>query len=77
MKRTRVEQIEVVHGLRCDRCGSEARPDEAAFKEFVSIDQVGGYGSVFGDGNRVRLDLCPVCLQALAGEWIRATPRSG
>lgn len=73
MKKTRVEPIEVVHGLCCDRCGSEARRDEAAFQEFVSIDQVAGYGSVFGDGNRVRLDLCPACLKALAGEWIRVS----
>jgi hypothetical protein len=76
MKKTRVEPIEVVHGLCCDRCGSKARRDEAAFQEFVSIDQVAGYGSVFGDGNRVRLDLCPACLQQLVGEWIRITTGS-
>lgn len=73
MKKTRIEPIEVVHSLCCDRCGGEARRHEAAFQEFMSIDQVAGYGSVFGDGNRVQLDLCPACLKALAGEWVRVT----
>lgn len=76
MKKTRVEPIEVVHELCCDRCGSEARRDEAAFQEFVSIDQVAGYGSVFGDGSRVQIDLCPACLKALAGKWIRVAQLS-
>lgn len=75
MKKTRVEPIEVVHSLCCDRCGSEARRDEAEFQEFVSIDLVAGYGSVFGDGNSVQLDLCAVCIQVLASKWIRVTQR--
>jgi hypothetical protein len=28
----------------------------------TSIDKVVGYGSMFGDGNRVQIDLCQGCL---------------
>jgi hypothetical protein len=73
MKKMRMESTEVVHGLRCDRCGTEATRHEPAFQEFVSIDQVAGYGSIFGDGNRVQLELCQVCLLHLAGQWIRVS----
>lgn len=74
MKKMRIESTEVVHGFCCDRCGSEAGRQEAAFQEFASIDQVAGYGSVFGDGNRIQLELCPTCLKELVGAWIRVSP---
>jgi len=47
--------------LRCDRCGRLSELGEAEFHEFVSIDLKAGYGSIFGDGNDVQVDLCQHC----------------
>jgi hypothetical protein len=50
--------------LICDCCGREATiGHDYEAQEFVSIDFVGGYGSVFGDGTRVNLDICQYCLK--------------
>jgi len=49
----------------CNRCGKEiSRDDEDAWidwQEFFHIDFCGGYGSVWGDGTSVSIDLCQEC----------------
>lgn len=39
--------------------------------EFLKIDFTGGYGSVFGDGTRVRAEICQHCLRKLLGKYLR------
>lgn len=39
--------------------------------EMHHIDFVGGYGSVFGDRNRVQCDLCQHCLKEVIGPFAR------
>lgn len=48
----------------CDICKKEYA-DEMEIQEFVCIDFVGGYKSVFGDGNHVKCDICQYCLKKL------------
>lgn len=57
----------------CDRCGLEMHRQGSDFEwqERVSIAFRAGYGSVFGDGNLVELDLCQHCLRDLLGPWLR------
>lgn len=55
----------------CDRCGRRAELDNPEFQEFLSIDRVAGYGSVFGDGERLRLDFCQHCTKTLLGQWMQ------
>lgn len=55
----------------CDRCGRRAELDNPEFQEYLSIDRVAGYGSAFGDGERIGLDLCQHCVKNLLGPWIQ------
>ncbi len=56
----------------CDRCGRRAELATSEFQEFLSVDRVSGYGSVFGDGECLRLDLCQHCTKTLLGAWIQS-----
>lgn len=56
----------------CDRCGRRAELATSEFQEFLSVDRVAGYESVFGDGNSLRLDLCQHCTKTLLGAWIQS-----
>lgn len=77
MKTVRIESVEVVNELCCDRCGQRAMRSDPAFQEFTSIDHLGGYDSIFGDGTRLQVDLCQGCLGELVGPWLRLTPPDG
>ena len=64
--------------IQCDLCGNSYREgrtheDDFQIQEFHEIDFVGGYGSVFGDGTRVKLDICQHCLKGLIGNFIPET----
>ena len=58
----------------CDICGTEydyTKPDDFEIQEFVHIDTVGGYGSIFGDGTRIVSDICQKCLEEKLGKYLR------
>lgn len=59
--------------IRCDRCGRLAELGEVEFHKFACIDLLAGYGSIFGDGNTVQIDLCQHCLKETLGPWLRVT----
>lgn len=64
--------------IQCDLCGCSYREgrtpqEDFEIQEFHKIDFVGGYGSVFGDGTRVKLDICQTCLRGLIGNFIPET----
>lgn len=61
--------------IRCDRCGLLASGGEVEFHEMTCIDAKAGYGSIFGDGNEVQVDLCQHCLKLTLGSWLRVTER--
>jgi hypothetical protein len=57
----------------CDRCSkrmSEEDP-ESGFQNRTQIRFRGGYGSLFGDGNKIEGDLCDQCLFDLLGPYLR------
>ncbi|EBK2214593.1 hypothetical protein YE88_22835 [Salmonella enterica subsp. enterica serovar Schwarzengrund] len=60
----------IISAKSCDRCHFHAEKDDPEFHEFLSIDRWAGFGSVFGDGNRVKLDLCQHCVKALLHSWL-------
>lgn len=68
-----VVQKEVTHSVTCDVCGKTYSLDDDVFEvqEFTHIRLSGGYGSVFGDGDMVELDLCQHCLKKKLGEYVR------
>lgn len=71
MRRTDAETGSTVNQIVCDRCCKETTRGETEFHEMTSIGFKAGYGSVFGDGNHVEIDLCQHCLQETLGAWLR------
>ena len=57
--------------LQCDRCGKESVRGEVGFEQMTSIGFDAGYGSIFGDGNRVDIDLCEICVRDTLGTWLQ------
>ena len=54
----------------CDICG-ETDDDVMETQEYVYIHFVGGYNSVFGDGDEYECDICQNCLKNLIGKNLR------
>ena len=75
MQQTSVERITIVHEIVCDRCGARARRGGVGndFRHMTSIGFTAQEGSVFGQGQRVEIDLCEPCLRSALGEWLRVT----
>lgn len=71
MQRNIVEPKAVVYEIECDRCGKEVQRDGSDFELMTSIEFQAGYASIFGDGNRVEIDLCEPCLRDTLGTWLR------
>ena|SRR5665213_3001976 len=68
-KQVQVEKRELV-SVTCDKCKKEY-DDIMEMQEFLHYDNDAGYGSIMGDGNRLRLDLCQHCTHELLGSFIR------
>ena len=65
---------QVCTAITCDRCGKRIASDNSVeWHEAFRIEFMAGYGSVFGDGNRVECDLCQTCLQTLIGKLAHVT----
>lgn len=77
-KREVTEEKEYPVSIICDVCSKEYSLDEKSenydvfeTQEFTHIHFTGGYGSVFGDGRMVELDICQHCLKEKMGGYIR------
>ncbi|SDQ22955.1 hypothetical protein SAMN05443245_0475 [Paraburkholderia fungorum] len=70
--------IQEVAACTCDRCQKRMMPDDydSGWHERVSLSFRGGFGSIFGDGNEVSVDLCQQCVKDTLGAWLRITPQS-
>ncbi|MDC8773341.1 hypothetical protein [Roseateles albus] len=71
MKIKDVRPQSFVKQIRCDRCDRLTQDGEVEFHETVSIEVTAGYGSIFGDGKKVQIDLCQHCLYLTLGRWLR------
>jgi len=59
---TKPEYVE--ESITCDVCGvTYTDDDDFELQEFVHIVHECGYGSIFGDGNTITLDICQYCLK--------------
>jgi hypothetical protein len=66
-----IETIEkILDSVICDKCKKEVF-DEMELDEFICVEHFGGYNSIFGDGNRIQLDLCQHCLKEIFVDIIR------
>ena len=60
--------------IKCDTCGKSFTEgileDDFEIQEMHHINFIGGYTSVFGDGQRVKLDICQRCLLSIIGDFL-------
>lgn len=77
MKKITLIPIEVTTEIICDRCAKCVTKDCAGtdWYEMQSIAFTGGFDSIFGDGNKVSIDLCPQCLKDTLGPWLHIAPQ--
>ena len=56
----------------CDVCRKEfdGKTDWEEIQEFHCIRLQGGYGSIFGDGVKMKADICQHCLKKLVGKHL-------
>ena len=61
-----------VETLICSKCGRADNIHEHPydFQEYLSWENECGYGSIFGDGARLELDLCQACVLELLGPYL-------
>ncbi len=75
------EEVEKTVSITCDICGKTYTYDtydtEAdnilEIQEFIHIKNNCGYGSIFGDGDTIELDMCQHCFKEKLGQYIRIT----
>ena len=61
-KKVQIDYNEVV-SVTCSKCHKVITPsDWIEWQEYQTISFTGGYGSKFGDGQTIRIDLCQDCL---------------
>ena len=60
--------------ITCSRCKTTfdfQDPDnDFETQEFLSYDDIAGFGSILGDGTHFRIDLCQHCFVELCGDFI-------
>lgn len=64
-------QTEAMSAITCDRCQATFSDGDDGWTETLLIEYTAGYGSIFGDGNTVAIDLCQDCLKQTLGKWLR------
>lgn len=64
---TTVQELE---SATCDRC-KKVYDDIMELQEFLHYENDAGYGSILGDGNKLRMDLCQYCVKEVLGPFIR------
>lgn len=66
-----------VEQATCNRCKTTHKEDQEPnfyeFQEMMHYEFVGGYGSIFGDGCKVKLTLCQNCQHELFKDFIEIT----
>jgi len=63
--------VQEVAACTCDRCQRRMTRDDLDWHEKLSVAFRGGYGSIFGDGRMVSIDLCQQCIKEALGPWLR------
>lgn len=64
------QTVSQVVSITCDVCKKDY-DDVFDTQEFLSYNDTCGYGSVFGDMNRIEIDICQHCVKDLLGKYLR------
>ena len=69
------EGDEEIVSIFCDVCKKEFKNNDnkdcIEFQEILTLENICGLGSIFGDGSTIRLDICQHCLKEKLGGYIR------
>jgi len=65
-------EIEKLIAIQCDKCKVRYN-DVMETQEFLFINFVGGYNSIFGDGDKIEGDICQHCFKEVLGEYLTVT----
>ena len=70
--KTEMVESKVPESITCDVCKKvyNCKEDWEEIGEIHSIRFKGGYGSVFGDGTAMMVDICQHCFKKLLGEYL-------
>lgn len=67
-----LKSVPVLHTVTCDVCRKAYDTDDwEEIQEFLYIDFSAGYGSIFGDLNKVQADVCQHCLKEKLGPFLQ------
>jgi len=69
---TVIQETQVQSGIVCDVCKKEYT-DSMETQEFLHYADTGGYASVFGDMNVLKLDMCQHCVKDILGEYLQVS----
>ena len=74
--KSETKEILVKDEITCDCCGntyscSVSDVDVFEVQEFLNINFIGGYSSIFGDGAIVSGNFCQECVKELLGKYLR------
>ncbi len=56
--------------MTCNICGKDLLANFIEEQECFNITHTGGFGSVFGDGRTIAIDICQQCFKDKLGEYI-------
>jgi hypothetical protein len=62
--------VKVLDQFKCDKCGKDIS-DFLSSQEALSWTNPCGFGSVFGDGTYISIDLCQECIKEVLGKYIQ------
>ena len=65
-----VKEKQVV-AIICDCCKKKIKITDIEIQEMLRWENWCGYGSIFGDGNKIKIDLCQECVKNLLGNYIQ------
>lgn len=78
IQETTTQTITKTTGIQCDACkityDVHTDPNGIERQEFLHYHDQAGYGSIFGDGNFLSLDLCQHCVKKHLGNFLINTP---
>jgi hypothetical protein len=64
--------LQETESIICDVCKREVPvKDFGEIQEFLHINELGGFESIFGDGTVIKCDICQECLKKLLGPYLR------
>lgn len=68
--KTQMVDVKFLESITCDVC-KIVFENVLDTEEFISINHACGYGSIFGDGNKIEMDICQTCFKTHMGKFIK------